>query len=468
MMTPITSRSWIVSVLLHLSAMTVVCCSVALNTASSQERPRKGKPPPTTPALARKGRATIVIDGTWQFATDSDRQGKESGWFRAKPAAATDTSIPALWSSSAAPGYTGTAWYWRAFAVPADWKGQTVRIVFNAVAETASVWLNGEALGDHTGGATPFEFNVTKSIKIGQNNLLAVRVDGDVKRGAGIWQGVQVVSHDEAYIQQVFVAADAFGSISADISLLNTSTVEGDAELDCVVSTVTGKKPEVRKSNQNLHLTPNLNVTNFITSIGKKDLTRWALDSPFIYAYELIFRQAKDILDTEDVHFGCRSFGMKDDQITLNGAPLSLVAMAPRIELPVVIATTDDTDKMRALLTKAKAAGVTILYLDAPNPATLELADSLGLLIIEGSRPGLTRAQGEAEMRSLVLRDRNHPSILGWNVGDCTADYARELRQLDETRFLLTGVGSNISLWAPRKDAPESGALPTGLMPLSR
>jgi hypothetical protein len=71
-------------------------------------------------------------------------------------------------------------------------------------------------------------------------------------------------------------------------------------------------------------------------------------------------------------------------------------------------------------------------------------------------------------MRSLVLRDRNHPCILGWNTGDCAVDFAREIRQLDSTRFLLSGAGNHSQLWAPGKDAPEKGVLPVGLIPLTR
>ena len=444
------------------------CCCLYAKPACSQQRPRRGKPPSSSPAVARKGRATIVIDGTWQFAKDLDKHGTDAGWAKSPPTAAAPTTIPALWTSDAAPGYTGTAWYWKTFAVPADWKGQTIRVLFNAVAEIASVWLNGVSLGDHSGGETPFEFNVTKSVKIGQDNLLAVKVDGDAKRGAGIWQGVELISHDEAYIQHLFTSADDFGAISADISLLNTSTVEGDAELDCVVSTEADAKREVRKSNQNLHLTPNLNVTNFITSVGKGDLTLWSLDSPFLYAYQLIFKQGKDILDTDESRFGCRSFGLKNNQITLNAAPLMLSAMALNTDLPTVIATTDDTDKARSILTRAKSAGVTVIYLDAANPAILDLADSVGILVIEGAIPRLAPAARDAEMRELVMRDRNHPSVLGWRPGDCTDDFAKELRQLDPTRFLLTGTANQVQLYAPGKDSPAKGPLPVGLLPVAR
>lgn len=453
---------------MHIFGSLVLGCFLFSPSASGAPKPPPRKPPEATPA--RKGRATLVINGIWRFQTDSGNRGIEAKWSQTPPPSAKDTLIPSLWTTSAARGYSGAAWYWRSFAVPTDWKGQTIRIRFGAVAESATVWLNGVELGRHTGGATPFEFNATQSIKMtnGTDNTLAVRVVGEAQHGAGIWQGVDVVSHDEAYIEQVFPVADAYGRISANISLLNTSKTEGDATLDCVVATVTGPSRVVKKSNQNLHLTPNLNVTTLITSVHGKDLSLWSPGNPVIYSLQLIFRQDKDILDTDEAEFGFRTLGLKDGQISLNGIAVTLKATEQHSELPAVFATPDDTEKARDLLIKAKEAGVTVLYLEAAHPEMLRLADTTGVLVIEGARHGLDASARDAEMRALVLRDQNHPCILGWDAGDCSSQFADSLRQLDASRFIVVGGIGSGRLWAPDKSAPESGPLPSGLLPASR
>ena len=452
--------------LITLATLVLWLCAASFLPAHAAPRP---KPPKAKPAAAhaRKGRATIVIDDTWQFAVDPNKVGIDANWQMSVPTSANakDLPIPALWTSSAAPGYSGGAWYWRTFKMPADWKGQTIRIRFNAVAESARVWLNGTLLGEHAGGGTPFEFIVTSSAKIGQDNLLAVRVEGDARHGAGIWQGVEVMAHDEAYVEQQFVSADQFGRISTDVSIRNTSKSEGDATLDCRVVTISGATREVKKSNQNLHVTPNENFTNFLASVRGSDLHLWDLNNPFSYGFQLAFRQDKDVLDTDEAQFGFRSFGLKDGGITLNGEALTLSALAPHLDLPVVIAISDDTERARDMLQRAKQAGVTVLYLEAANPEMLRVADTVGMLIVESPRRWLPSGARYEEMHDLVLRDRNHPCILAWAPGQCSDQFARSLQQLDPTRFLLTGDSAK-KLWAPGKTAPESGPLPAGLIPV--
>lgn len=429
--------------------------------------PKPPKVKSTTAPPARKGRATLVIDGIWKFAVDHGAGPADPGRSLNIPPDARETVIPSLWTSSAAPNYSGAAWYWRVFAIPAEWKGQTIRVRFHAVADEATVWLNGTLLGSHNDGATPFEFNITKTASIGKDNLIAVRVQGSAKRGAGIWQGVEVLAHDEAYIDDVYTQADAFGRITAEIRMLNTSQVEGDATLDTHVATISEPIRQVQKSNQNVHLVPRENLTSFLTSVHGKDLQLWTPDTPVVYGFDLIFRQDKDLLDRYERQFGFRSFGLKAGHITLNGNEIALSAIAPKLDLPVVIATSDDVEKARDMLQRAKRVGVSVIYLAAPPDEMLRLADVTGMLIVEGPRPGLSAAQRDIEMRELVLRDRSHPSVLAWNAGACSDAFARELRLLDSTRFLLNESNDGHKLWAPGRNAPETGPLPDGLQPVN-
>ena len=149
----------------------------------------------------------------------------------------------------------------------------------------------------------------------------------------------------------------------------------------------------------------------------------------------------------------------------LNGAPLTLKSLnypTPRL---TVIASVDDGERLRAALRRLKANGVVLLYVNAPPPVLLRIADEEGLLIVEGARPGQSHEMANEELRALVLRDRAHPSILGWNLPDGDATLAAALRALDATRFLLVGTGAARTLWPPNQNAPISGSLPPGLLP---
>ena len=137
----------------------------------------------------RHGRDVLVIDDAWKFQTDPGDVGETQHWSKTELEQATTVVVPSLWTTQVAPNYTGVAWYWREFDAPVAWKGQTVRLRFEGAAETARVWVNGDLMGDHADGVTPFEFDVTKSVHPGAKNLIAVRLVGNGKMGAGLWQG---------------------------------------------------------------------------------------------------------------------------------------------------------------------------------------------------------------------------------------------------------------------------------------
>jgi beta-galactosidase len=424
-----------------------------------------GKPPKPAPLPGRRGRDMQVIDDRWRLRADPERRGEANGWERAMPSGTEEAPVPGLWGKSTGAFAAGVAWYWRAVEAPASWKGQTVRLRFEAVAERAAVWLNGERLGEHNGGATPFEFNITKPLHIGQENLLAVRVEGDPKAGAGIWQGVLLMAHDEAYIADVFPQGSGLGRLTVPIALLNTSTNTGDATLSARIVAADTPERDIKKTEQNLHLTPDRNLTTLLVSVRGKNLSLWSPTTPSLYALQLAFRQQNDILDTQQTIFGFREFGFKDGRMTLNGEALTLNAIAPNPDLPVVIATTEDVDRARDSLRRIKQAGVDVVHLNAPPPRLLQLADEEGLLVVEGARPTLASQAAGEEMRALVLRDRAHPCLLAWNLGAADSDAAKSIRRLDPTRFLLVGPSSSPQLWLPGQMTSSPEAPPPGLLP---
>lgn len=445
------------------AGFTLALLFLLIPTAQAAPHASAVKPPQKKP-VGRKGRDTQVIDGAWKFQIDPEKHGEQNGWTHTPPTTAQETVVPALWTTAAAPNYSGTAWYWRTFDIPETWKGQTIRLRFEGVAERTHVWLNGDLLGEHADGVTPFTFTATKSVRIGQTNLLAVQVEGSAKQGVGIWQGVLVMAHDEAYIEDVFAQADGVGFLSAALSFQNNSDKSGAATLDAVIVALDTPTKPARKTNQNLLLTPAHNTTTLTSSLSRKVLRTWSPSTPVLYALQLVFRQDADILDTQETEFGYREFGLKDGNILLNGEPVHLTAIAPAMDLPVVIASTNDTERAKALLSHLKDAGVNLVYLNAPPPAMLRLADETGLFVIEGARTQLLPNATANELKALVERDRNHPCILGWNLRDAT-DQIGAIRLLDPTRFLLTGLPTKPMFYPPGQGEGAGVVPPSGLLP---
>ena len=420
-------------------------------------------PPNKVKPKVRTGRDIVVLDGAWQTRKDGSDRGVTGGWQNEVPKEAAQTFVPSL--EDAAPNDTGktAVWYWKRFDVAEKWSGQTLRLRFGAVAEDAQVWLNGQKLGEHSGGVTPFEFTVTTHAHIGGSNLLALRVVGG-KWGTGIWQGVLLLAHDEAYLGDVMPQADAMGRVNATLDLWNTSKVEGDATLDA--SIVAAKSPEraLQKTHQNLHVTPGRNTTTVLATLGNKQRQNWSPETPILYLLQFGFRQDKDLLDTTEVAFGFREWGYKDGTVTLNGSPIILKSLVPALSRPPVIVGADDREKLRASLHRLKAGGVTVLYTQAPPPALLQAADEEGLLIVEGARTGQTAQSASDEIRALIVRDRAHPCIFAWNLADADSDTIAAVRTLDPNRFMLIGMGATAQLWPPNQNQPVA-TMPTGLLP---
>jgi beta-galactosidase/beta-glucuronidase len=421
--------------------------------------PRKATPP------ARRGRETKAINDGWTFAFDPMKTGEAQNWQKTPPASARPITVPSFLPAGSSPGAPVIAWYFRQIDPPGSWLGQTVRLKFDAAADQARVWLNGELIGNHFGGATPFDFNITKSVKIGAKNLLAVRVEGGTSRGAGLWQGVQLMAHDEAYVVDVFPYGGPLGNMRAEVEINNTSDKSGDASLDARVVAAAPAKNDIKSTGQILSLTPKRNVTTMVVNVPKKRLSPWSPDTPSLYTLELVFHQDKDVLDTTETRFGFRDLGWKDGAITLNGLPLTLKSAAHEAVKTSVIATEQDRSAARDQMKSLKDAGVNVAYLEAPTAALLAIADEIGLFIVEGVQGGQNPASAESELLDLVRRDRSHPSILAWSIDGLSADVAAKVGRLDPTRFTVQRNGTEARLTLPHPEDQQTYKAPAGLVP---
>ncbi|HLJ55460.1 MAG TPA: hypothetical protein VKT77_10515 [Chthonomonadaceae bacterium] len=430
--------------------------------------PGHAAPPPKkrpTAAPARKGRETVIIDDAWRFCPDPGGTGETAGWPKSPPSDAKPVAVPSTWPA----GGPAVGWYFRDVEPPASWRGQTVRLCFGAVAERANVWLNGDRVGGHDCGATPFDINVTKSIKIGAKNRLAIRVEGIPSgtegrgRWGGIWQDVALVAHDEAYISDVFPYGGPLGNLRVDVELLNTSDKSGDASLDARVLPSGQSKPDIKATGQILSLTPKRNETTMLVNVARNRLTAWSPESPALYDLELVFHQDADVLDKTRTTFGFRELEWSGGQIQLNGVPFKAdVAGASHAPAPMP-ATPQELSAARDSLRALHGAGTSAIYLDAPHPALLATADEIGLAVIEGPRAGQPAIAATAELLALVRRDRSHPCVLAWDIRALGDDAAAGVRKLDRTRFVIRSVGGVLQIAPPHTEELKFAAAPAGL-----
>ena len=158
--------------------------------------------------------------GEWLFRTDSADSGTSQHWYDADlPSTGwRQVNVPHTWQIEATvTEYYGTAWYRRTFAVPADWRTLAVRVEFEAVFHTATVWINGQMAGEHRGkGYTAFTFDVTQLLRWGETNAIVVRVDNafnehmlprgrssDWAHDGGIFRPVQLLITPKVFVERV-------------------------------------------------------------------------------------------------------------------------------------------------------------------------------------------------------------------------------------------------------------------------
>lgn len=419
--------------------------------------------PKETPK-ARKGRETRVLTEDWKYLVGTAAAGDSSLWQKSIPSTAKPSGVPAL-PPSASIKPNESLWYWNEFTLPDTWKGQTARLQFLGVIGKLSVWFNGNLLGERKSSTATIEFNITPAMQPGKSNLLTVRLEPNTNKGAGLWQGVLLMAHDEAYLEDVSVRTTGVGTLQSDIRILNTSDKSGVAELDARLVNLTAPEKSLRSTHQSLTVSPGRNITILNTSMPKRQLRLWSPESPHLYALQLAFRQEKDILDTYEVRLGFREFGWDKQTLSINGQAFSPKSITPVFDQPLVIQSVDDKSKVRDLLQKMKSEGINIIYFDAPPKLLLEIADEVGMLLIIGTPADINPEQELAEMVAYIQRDRSHACVLGWRLRHPKSEAIRKLMELDRTRFVMIPEGAKPVLYPPN-NPDVSVDIPLSLRPL--
>jgi beta-glucuronidase len=405
------------------------------------------KPAPPRGATATK----LPLNGEWRFVTDPQRYGETARWFDTMAEFRWDSvTVPHCWPVDPRYPYTGAAWYRRHFLTPEGWSGRNVRLHFEAVFYRTRVWVNGKPAGSHEGGYTPFELDVTRLLKpAGDDNLLAVEVDNSwdttTLPGArlgespeksvypwwdygGIVRDVDLRASAPVYLvrQKVEALPDlsaGTAAIRAKVWVANTTAEAAEREISVAISRDGSRV--LAQGTAKVRVAPlSEAVATFDLALPKGDVALWDLDHPNLYT----FRSATGA-ETLENRFGIRRVEVRNARLLLNGEAIRLgganrPADDPRYGLiePEQVIERD----FRLMKEAGLETGRHIHY--APAPAALDWADRNGMaLILEAGNWQLApeqmdspvmRAKWQSQMREMMERDWNHPSVIGWSVGN--------------------------------------------------
>ncbi len=408
-------------------------CVPALVLAASSALAQPAVPRPEFPQPQFERRDWQTLNGPWQFAFDDGDVGLRERWY--EPGRSFDRTIVVPFAfESRLSGIGDTSfhpwvWYRRSVTIPDGWQGRRVLLKFGAVDYHATVWLNGQRLGEHEGGSTPFGFDVTDLLVPGANDLV-VRAwdpptDRFVPRGkqywkeqsesifytrtTGIWQPVWLEAAGESYLDSVRITPSMDGAVRFDARLarpadgltLHATVRFGETEVASGSATADGPRASL--------------------AVRVHDPQTWGVGRGNLYTVALEVRRGTTVLDTVHTYYGYREITRDAHGVQLNGRRLYLKMVLDQGYWPESLLTPPSDEAMQFDIKAAMDMGFNGArkHQKVEDPRFLYWADRMGFLI-SGEMANAYLFEDEyvsrftREWLEVLARDVNHPSIIMW------------------------------------------------------
>lgn len=317
-------------------------------------------------------------------------------------------------------------WYRKHFDLADAASGGRVFLQFDGVMRNSTVYLNQYEVGHHASGYTSFRYDITDFVRE-KNNLLAVRADpreieGWWYQGSGIYRHVALIMTPEIYIDDtdLRVVSRVEGK-HAKVTFSGTvvNQTEQDDTAVCHLTITSGILSDVQIQSTALSRTP------FSITVDVPDFTPWDIDNPYLYTAELSLENGA----RAEVTFGIREAIFDADKgFLLNGRRVEIKGVCLHMDHAAIgTAQYDCIHDFR--LKKLKELGCNAVRPGhhAPSPEFLDACDRLGILVLGENRMLSSSAERLAELETMIKRDRNHPSIILWSIGNEEIRLQRDL-----------------------------------------
>jgi len=332
----------------------------------------------------------------------------------------------------------GIGWYRKTFTAPQEWSGRVVTILFDGVYERSDVWLNGHHLGFHHYGYTAFHYDLTPYLNPGGRNVLAVRADNSLKSrwypGSGIYREVTLSVAGKTHVDTwgTCVTTPQVSEASAIVAVA-TTVRNGDAA-DRNVTVLSRIMDAQGQAVARVESTQT--ITAGKRAAFKQQATvakprRWSCETPELYRLLTTVSSDGEPTDECTTPFGIRSLKFEPHKgLLLNGRSVKLKGVNLHHDNGILGAEAFPwAEERRLRLMKAMGANAIRCSHNPPSTAFLDAADRLGMLIIDeafdewthGKRGGYSGVFAKCwrdDMTRMILRDRNHPSVIMWSMGN--------------------------------------------------
>jgi beta-galactosidase len=325
-------------------------------------------------------------------------------------------------------------WYRRKFDLPASDKGKTLWLEFDGVYRDSLVWLNGHCLGRHVSGYSGFRYDITRFANYGGKNELVVRADatrfeGWFYEGAGIYRHVWLektaplaIAPDGVFVWSEFTnnVPEGLAKIHIQTRLLNHGKpISGtsDIKINSDIFTPEGQK---------IAFAFVKNLAKFSTEYSHENSTLidlpelWSPESPKLYKLITTVESGGQIVDRKETEFGIRTVAFDaTNGFLLNGKPYEIKGTCNHQDhAGVGSAMPDALQYFRVAKLKEMGCNAIRTSHNPPTPELLEACDRLGMLVMDETRRMDTNDFALGELKNLILRDRNHPSVFIWSLGN--------------------------------------------------
>ena len=347
---------------------------------------------------------------------------------------------PAGFGGGALPG--GVGWYRKTFTVPASTNGKSVFIDFDGVYRNSEVWINGHYLGKRPYGYISFEYELSPYLHYGsQKNLLAVKVDNSQQpnsrwySGSGIYRNVWLTTVDRLHVEHwgTYIRTPQVSAASAVIEIetmvRNSSEIAQSFTLRTTIYDAQGKEVVRVESKRELEKNSIAGLPQRLT-VNRPAL--WSIENPYLYRAVSRIEAGGRLIDAYETPFGIRSFVFDRERgFFLNGKHVKINGVCDHHDLGALGAAVN-TRALERQLEMLKAMGVNGIRTshNPPAPELLELADRMGFIVMDEAFDMWKKEKTKfdyhldwdewhkRDLEDMVLRDRNHPSIFIWSIGN--------------------------------------------------
>ena len=458
--------------------------------------PRPEYPRPDFRRGASEGFDWINLNGVWAFEFDADDRGEREEWYRGAVPFSQSIVVPFPWESHLAwdEGHLASnenwystrafldpdtvdnsnyikqprheiGWYLNAVTIPVYWSEKRTILHFGAVDWQAKVWINGQLVGTHEDGYSPFSFDITDACRAGETAFIAVRVYDPnnhraqtagkqidwYARTSGIWQTPFLEPRPATHISRIHIVPDidaCRASVRVDIdNTLQADTTVGAYRLRMTITAPDGRSFE--------HEGP------YDTQPVEIDLPHpllWEPDTPHLYEARVELLNETEAADCVRTSFGMRKVsvdmlpGTTTNYIFLNNHPMYLLGALNQSFNPWGVYTFPSDAAIQDDLRRTRAFGFNFLriHIKIEDPRFLYWADRMGVLLM-CDIPNFDTYCPEAHerwentLRAAIDRDYNHPSIISWccfnetwGLGDDSYKTQSDRHEWVESMYRLT------------------------------